>query len=214
MPTQAYRTKDGKRVPGTTTIISRRKEADGLMYWAWSCGRDGIDYREARDKAADAGTIAHAMVEADVKGEPFDRAPWPAELLARADSAFEAYQQWRKQSRLQPIASELALVSETHRFGGTIDLVFRDAAGRVMMADVKTSNALYYDHLVQVAAYAILWDEHNPFDPITEFHILRFAKEHADFAHHRFANLDNARRLFLLMREQYDLIGELKKRAA
>lgn len=214
MPTQVYRTQDGKRVPGTTTIIGKRKEADGLLHWAWTCGVDGIDYRVARDAAANAGTIAHAMVECDIKGQPFDRTPWTADLLERADSAFEAYQQWRKQSRLEPIASELALVSEVHRFGGTIDLVFRDSGGRVMMADLKTSNALYYDHLVQVAAYSLLWDEHNPFDPITEFHILRFAKEHADFAHHRFSQLDNAKRMFLLMREQYDLIGELKKRAA
>jgi len=201
-------------VPGTTTIISRRKEADGLMYWAWDCGRQGIDYREARDKAADAGTIAHAMVECDIKGEQFNREPWANDLLERADSAFAAYQEWRKQSRLEPIASELALVSEAYRFGGTIDLVFRDATGRTMMADIKTSNALYYDHLVQVAAYAILWDEHHPDDPITEFHILRFAKEHADFAHHRFSQLASARRLFINMREQYDLISELKKRAA
>ncbi len=214
MPTQPYHTKDGKRVPGTTTVISRRKEADGLIYWAWDCGRNGIDYREARDKAADAGTIAHAMVECDIKGTFFNRAPWSADLLEKADSAFDAYQQWRQQSRLVPVASELALVSEEYRFGGTIDLVFRDESGKAMMADIKTSNALYYDHLVQVAAYSLLWDEHHPDDPITEFHILRFAKEHADFAHHRFSSLDKAKRMFVLMREQYDLIGDLKKRAA
>ncbi|MGE0289097.1 MAG: PD-(D/E)XK nuclease family protein [Bradyrhizobium sp.] len=213
MPTQDYKTKDGKRVPGVTTVIGRRREAEGLIYWAWDCGRQGIDYREARDAAASAGTIAHAMVEAHVRGEPFDRSKHPADLLAGADSAFRAYLDWREQSRLEPVAVELSLVSEAHRFGGTMDMVLRK--GDVLyVGDVKTSNSLYYDHLVQVAAYALLWEEYHPDQPIRGYHILRFAKSHADFAHHYFAELDTARRMFLNMRQQYDMISELKKRAA
>ena len=62
MPTQIYKTKDGKRVPSVTTITGRFKESGGLIWWAWDLGIQGIDYRKVRDSAADAGTLAHAMI--------------------------------------------------------------------------------------------------------------------------------------------------------
>lgn len=68
MPTQVYRLKDGTRVPSVTTIISRFKESGGLVHWAWQLGIDGKDYRKVRDEAADAGTLAHALLECDHKG--------------------------------------------------------------------------------------------------------------------------------------------------
>jgi len=68
-PKAGYFLKDGNRVPGTTTITGRFKESGGLVYWAWDLGKKGIDYREARDTAASAGTLVHAMVEAHAAGE-------------------------------------------------------------------------------------------------------------------------------------------------
>lgn len=212
MPTQPYKNKAGQRVPGVTTIIGRRKEADGLIYWAWNLGIQGLDYRKVRDDAAGSGTIAHAMVEADIRGWTFDRSPHDPELLKKADKAFAAYVKWRDQTRLKPIATELSLVSEKYQFGGTMDLVL--VHGTRAMADIKTSSSVYYDHLIQVAAYAILWEEHNPDQPIEGYDILRFAKEHADFHHHHFDELEAAKRAFLIMRELYDLADGLKKRAA
>ena len=54
MATRVYKTQDGVRVPSVTTVISRFKEAGALMYWAWNEGKEGRDYRETRDAAADA----------------------------------------------------------------------------------------------------------------------------------------------------------------
>ena len=68
MPTQPYFNKAGQRLPSVTTIISRFKESGGLIHWAWNLGREGQDYRQVRDEAADAGTLAHAMIEEDNLG--------------------------------------------------------------------------------------------------------------------------------------------------
>jgi len=62
VPTQIYRTKDGVRVPSVTTIIGRFKESGGLIHWAWALGMEGKDYRQVRDSAADAGSLAHSMI--------------------------------------------------------------------------------------------------------------------------------------------------------
>lgn len=50
-PKQGYFTKDGVRVPGTTTIISRFKESGALIYWAYNRGKEGLELYESRDKA-------------------------------------------------------------------------------------------------------------------------------------------------------------------
>lgn len=54
------------------------------------------------------------------------------------------------------IAVEKYLVAEAdgNVFGGQADLVYRDADGNVVMADLKTSSSLRHKHRLQVAAYA------------------------------------------------------------
>jgi hypothetical protein len=83
------------------------------------------------------------------------------------------------------------------------------------LLDWKTSNAIYRDYLVQVAAYKWLWEEVHPDQPLTGgFHICRFAKEHGDFSHHYYPNLDEAWEQFLLFRRAYEIDKQLKKRSA
>lgn len=58
---------DGKRVPGVTTIIGKYGEKGGLIHWAHEQGSLGKTLEEARDRAADAGTAAHEMVDRWIK---------------------------------------------------------------------------------------------------------------------------------------------------
>ena len=62
-------------------------------------------------------------------------------------------------------------------------------ANGLVLLDYKTSNGVYSDMLIQLAAYKNLWEENRPDLPITGgCHLLRFAKERGDFAHHYFKN--------------------------
>ena len=211
MPAKPYILEVGTKVPGVTTVIGRWKESGGLIHWAWALGMEGKDYRQVRDSAADAGTCAHAMVECDIRNKPFDEKPWPKETLEKAWRAFGAYQEWKDQTRLVPIASELSLISEQHRFGGTLDAMLIN--GKTALGDWKTSNAVYQDYLIQLAAYGYLWNEHNPDNQITGgYHLLRFSKNEGDFVHYYFAELDVAWCAFLHMRALYDLDKQLKER--
>ena len=216
-PKAGYFLKDGSKVPGTTTIIGRFKDLGGLMFWAFEQGKSGkARLYDAAEKAADIGTVAHAMVEAYIKGVDFDRAPFPlpSEDWPKAESAFNAFVRWASQTTLRVVDQEIQLVSEKHRFGGTPDAI-GIVGNELCLLDWKTSNAVYQDYLIQLAAYKALWEENHPERPLVGgCHLLRFAKEHADFAHHYFANLDEAWRAFVLMRELYDIDKILKKRAA
>lgn len=214
MPTQrkGYFLADGTRVPSVTTILSRFKDAGGLIHWAWDLGKQGKDYREERDKAADAGTIAHAAVEAWIHGQPF-AFEGTEEVAQKAQRAFGAFLEWADQTQLKATHTEIPLVSEKHRFGGTFDALL--VRGKRAMGDWKSSNSVYPEYLVQVAAYGKLWEEAHPDEPIDGgFHLLRFDKTYGDFHHHWWGELDRAWEAFLHLRELYEIDKELKKRAA
>src|SRR3990172_5098664 len=95
-----YHTKDDSRVPGVTTVLGRFKEAGGLIHWAWQLGKEGKDYREVRDKAADAGTLAHSAVEAWIHKQDFTFAGEP-EVVAKAQKSFGAFLEWADQTQLK-----------------------------------------------------------------------------------------------------------------
>jgi len=223
-PIQGYRNAAGDKIPGTTTIIGRFKDSAGLIQWAYKQGREhGVLEAQGRPcprhlydvvgEAALAGTIAHDLIEAHILGKQaptFDAAP---EIMGRAQNAFAQYLEWREQSRIEVLETEACYVSELHQFGGTVDAIGRDARGRIVLLDWKTSNSVYSDYLLQLAAYALLLEECSQYRP-TGFHLLRVAKESADFAHHYFGELDDAKEAFILMRSLYDLDKPLKKRAA
>lgn len=207
-----YRNAEGRRLPSVTTVISKFKDSGGLIHWAWQLGCDGIDYRKVRDDAASAGTLAHAMVEADIRGhaQP-EKDGTDDETWHRAVSAFAAYREWRNQTQLVPEHTEVSMVSEKHQFGGTLDTIL--VRGKRSLGDWKTSNSIYPEYLVQLAAYKSLWEENHPDQTIDGgFHLLRFSKSEGDFAHHYWPNLDDAWDAFIHMRALYNLMDKLKQR--
>jgi len=233
-PKQGYRTKSGERIPSVTTILSRFKESGGLVQWAYKQGREHENLAmrdlpgpahlyDVVGKAAEAGTIAHDMIEQNLLAgrlylpdEPLPDTAANADefVIAKARNSFAQFLKWNAQTKLKVIMTEKSLVSEAHRYGGTWDGIGRDVDGRLVLIDWKTSNAVYGDYLYQLAAYAILIEEVMPeLGPVTGFHLLRVAKEHADFAHHYYGELDRERRGFLLMRELYEIDAVTKKRA-
>jgi len=207
-----YRNKKGERLPSVTTILSRFKESGGLVHWAWQLGMEGKDYRKVRDEAASAGSLAHEMVEADIKLKPMPvRNEQNDAIWDKANAAYSAYVEWRKQTQLVAEYSEVSLVCECHQVGGTLDTIL--VRGKRSMGDWKTSNAIYPEYLIQLAAYKHLWEVNNPDKPIDGgFHLLRFAKDSADFTHHYWGKLDEAWEAFVRMRELYDIMNRLKER--
>lgn len=219
-PKGGYKTKDGEKCPGVTTILGRFKESGGLIFWAWQQGKDGFDFRETRDSAAEAGTIAHSLVEYHITGKSDQEIAQliagekvDAEVLARAYQAYENYLNWERMTKLKVIKTEMSLVSEAHKFGGTFDgIAVVDVDGVRALADWKTG-AIYTEALIQCAAYKNLWEEHHPDQPIEGgIHIVSFSREAGDFTHKYFSELDEAWTQFLLLRQAFDIDKRLKKR--
>ncbi len=216
-PKSGYVNKAGKKVPGVTTILGRWKESGGLIQWAWQCGRDGIDLNQARDRAADAGTCTHEMIDAHLHGRTFDRSTWQASILTKADHCFLGFLEWAEQTKLQMKAAEISLVSEKHLFGGTFDACMMQG-NSLRLLDYKSSSGIYTDMLLQVAGgYALLWQEHFPTEPIGGVDILRISKPDApddpvSFEHRHWSAevIPIAQQQFILLRQAYDLDKRVK----
>lgn len=227
-PKAGYRVADGTRVPSVTTILSRFKDSGALMKWAYTTGREhGRLEAEGKDapaslydvsvKAADIGTAAHSMVELRIKGgDPYSAVDYLSlsnEDKEKADNAFGMYERWASQTKLVVVAQEVGLVSENHRFGGTLDAI-GEIDGELCLVDWKTSNGVYSDYLLQLAAYRTLWEESNTTKILSGgFHLCRFSKEHGDFAHHYYRELDDAWQMFSALLTAYRFDYVLRKRA-
>jgi len=206
-----YQNRKGKVIPGVTTIISANLgwSSRALMHWAWEEGLNRRDYRESKKEAADIGTICHKYVEADIRGKEFRREEFPKKLLTLATPTFEAYHEWKQSVEFQPLESELSLVSEVLQVGGTLDIAA--ILNRKAIVDIKSSNNVYPDHIIQVAAYGLLWNENFPDDPIEDFYILQLGKD-GGFSYHYIARSKIAAgaEVFRLLRRLHCLRKDLK----
>lgn len=210
-PFRGYYLADGTRGPASTTITGRFSDKDNLVRAANNLGLEGKSIQDewyGKGSGADIGTVVHGMVEAYLHGEDVGK-PETLEAL----TGFESFLDWWESAGFTIEVTELPIVSETHRFGGTLDALMRDSKGRPCIGDWKTSNGIWPNHLWQLASYGILAEEYLG-EPLTGgYHLVRFSKEHGDFEHRHFPELNDARRLFLMFREAYDLDKLVAKRA-
>ena len=147
----------------------------------------------------------------NIRGEPVLPPDVTTQVGLQAWQGYENYLRWADTTKMEIVQQEIPLVSEKYLFGGTPDAIM--VRGELALGDWKTSNGIYPDYLIQLAAYKVLWEENFPDRPITGgFHLCRFAKEHADFAHHFWSELDDAWEQFKLFRMAYDIDKKLKKR--
>ena len=195
-PKNGYRL-DGDPVPGVTTVLGRFKDSGGLIRWAYKQGKKGVELYESRDKAADIGSVVHDACEAHVHGkDPYDlvnRSALEGLDMAAAHVALTSYMSWAKMSKVEYVATEVALVSPTMRVGGTLDCIAR-INDQLVVLDWKTSKGVYPDYYIQCCAYALLWEEMRG-DRIEAAHLCRFSKS-GSFAHYMWPDLEPGRDQF------------------
>lgn len=208
---QRYRTKDNMIVPGTTTITGLLNKP-ALVPWANKLGLQGIDSSKYRDKTAVIGTLAHELVEQDLGGPKVDFAQYSGDTTDKAQNAVISFYEWEKTVQLGTVHMiEAQLVSEEHRYGGTID-VYADIEDKTWLIDLKTGKALYWESAVQVAAYRHLLLEHGY--RVDGVRILRVGRDETEGFEDRVLGdqlLTNCFTAFIHLRNVYDLQKKIKK---
>lgn len=173
---------DGSPIVSVTEVLQHLGwKTPGLMRWAANLSAQacadamagGASYVDAvevakrapfakRDAAAEAGTMAHAMCEALVCGrDPEDAIDVlaPIEVQDAARRAFERFGTWWRDCGLALHLSEEQLVNRAAGYGGTLDLLLRDASGALVLADIKTGSSIHLDVVAQLGGYARLLRE-------------------------------------------------------
>ena len=169
MPTIAYKI-DGKRVAGVTTKIGRYKSADSLLYWAWQCGINGLDYREEKNKAGAIGTDLHNLAEEYIKGNEPKVSQDPI-----VHSCFQQFLKWWNNFDCEVVWTEKTYTNKKLLVGGCPDLLVKKD-NKYILIDFKTSKKIYGDHLIQLGAYTDLIKLEDNVD-VDEGIIVRFPKD-------------------------------------
>lgn len=152
--------KDGTRVPGATTIAGLL-DKPFLVKWANKLGKQNIDVTEYVNQQAKQGTLIHAVIESHNTQQPADLSNYSDSEIDIATKVFyEHYMKWENLHQVEPIFSEMSLVSETYKFGGIIDF-YAKVDGVYTVVDFKTSKSINNEHILQVSSYIQLLRENG-----------------------------------------------------
>jgi hypothetical protein len=146
-----------------------------------------------KDEAADLGTQAHAFIDKIIRKEPFDLAKVTDERVANAVMAFV---DWWHKCEIQFVMGDTKVASLLHGYGGSLDALGVTADGRIVLLDWKTSNAIYDEYALQVAAYAKAYEEMYG-ATVSEAWIVRFGKKDAKFEVKKLKDIEHSFLAFL-----------------
>ena len=203
-----YKTADGKRVPGVTTILGVLAKP-ALIAWANRLGLEGIDSTRYTDKCANIGTLAHYLVMCHLKKVEPD-----AEYLREfsqldmdiAENSILSFLEWEKHHTIELIDCELPLVHEELLYGGTSD-IYAKVDGVKSLVDLKTGSGIYDEHYYQIASYRLLRLSHGyPVDKCIILNIPR--QETEEFQYKEYTNFELGEKIFLHCHGIYNLQKE------
>jgi hypothetical protein len=139
-----------------------------------------------RNVAGTFGSMAHDLINAILRGqEPV--------IPVRYSKTIESFYEWKEEHDLSLAKTEIMVYSLTHGYAGTFDcLGWND--NEVVVIDWKTGG-IYPDSALQVAAYAIAWEEMTG-ERVTSGWVVRFGKDHSDFETRR-VDLNNSKGAWL-----------------
>ena len=205
-----YMLKDKTRVPGVTTICNLINKPF-LIGWANRLGLEGIDSTKYVDELADIGTFAHEVISLELKGEDTSSNCYDDYTQNQAECAgpcIAKFYEWKKNNKITPILIETGLISEKHKYGGTLDL-YCELNGKKTLLDWKTGSGFYEGHKVQLAANKNLLEE-NGYE-VEECRLLGIGRNEKEETHESLVNsMDLRFKKFLNLLEVYYINRELK----
>lgn len=153
-----YQDTDGSYLPSVTTVLEAYPKGAYFEQWLKDVGNEADSIVE---RAAEQGTNVHNAAEQLLKGETVDFVNYTKDEWKMILRFHEFYEQ--NTPTIEAI--EHNLVSKFVGCGGTIDMVCM-LNGERWLLDTKTSGGIYDNHYVQLATYAVMWNEAYPTERI------------------------------------------------
>ena len=140
MPTSDYRNGNGDRLPSVTQILGLTWPNPGLIEWANREGLAGRSHTIVRDRMGKIGTLAHALVFAEIGGpelSPPDEREYPADIQQAAKIPLYHARNWFEGREWDAILVERPLIHARYGYGGTPDW-YGMLDGKLTVLDLKT----------------------------------------------------------------------------
>jgi hypothetical protein len=165
-------TVDGQRIPSVTQILRATGVSVDFEELAGISTRLGTQIEEKRALGTALHADAHALDDRDLDWATVD---------PRVRPYLEAWQTFRVNSGLVPLARERQLFHPTLRYAGTFDGLFlapRGVTGMRVIADLKTGDPDDAGARYQLAAYQLAYQHEHPDQPIYERWSVQLTPEH------------------------------------
>lgn len=209
----------GQFVPGVTSVLQCINKP-ALIPWAIGATRDywirelesgRTDWAKIHKEswnaskkiskdAANVGKNVHEYAE-----KWFKKQTLPELMSDQAKRGVEAFHKWIDAHKIEVLASERRVFSKEFYYAGTCDFV-ANIDGVMCVGDIKTSNGIYPEMLMQTAAYQQAIEEEKGIK-FPQRVIIRFDKKTGEFESKSFLNFD---RDFFGFRAALDLSKTLK----
>lgn len=136
--------------------------------------------QQEADAAADVGTRAHKLIQGYLAHpEHQNDRIFITDIEVDLRRIWLSFKLWEQENDLTIMASEEIVCSKKYGYAGTLDC-FGTAGSKPTVVDWKTSNALYPEYLLQVAAYAMAYSEmYKP--RIQRAWVVRLGKDRPEF---------------------------------
>ncbi len=193
---------DGRQYPRVTSILGIIAKPQ-LLYWY---GKNGTAKCKAIiSESQEIGTRVHKYIENILRSGQLDL---ENETNANVVKALMAFQDWRKSNRLEPEKLEYTVYSRKHGYAGTMDYLGL-CNNKLVIMDWKTSNAIYPESRLQVAAYAKAVNEMDG-RRVKKGVICRFDKKNGSFEVAEYDNLSELFSIFLHAKSLWEWEREAK----
>lgn len=196
-----------KKVKSVTTLIGANLGWNfyPLLNWNLKLMKQGVDPKEELKRAGRIGTLAHIMIEEFIKGGSVILDGYSAKEISHAKQAYYNFLNFKEDYNPEILETELKMVSEKYKFGGTCDAV-ATVNNKLMMLDWKSSNHVHEEHKIQIAAYAKMYEEETG-KRIQGAMIVRVDKEKKEYEVHtlKIKDLNYYWRIFKLILKLQEL---------
>jgi len=155
--------------PSVTTIFDVYPKGGGFTEWLKQVG---FNATEIVKRAGEQGNNVHNAIEQFLAGlelkwigetgENYTLIEW--RMILKFHEFFTEFKPKVEEFELSDVSLEFG-------FGGTLDMVCMLNGDRWLI-DYKSSNAIHKSHELQLAAYAMMWNQKNPDKPIDRTGIL------------------------------------------
>jgi|TARA_S200002703_G_scaffold157754_1_gene166481 CRISPR/Cas system-associated exonuclease Cas4 (RecB family) len=107
-----------------------------------------------KEDAGLVGSVVHGLIEDFLKGKSI-----PAQKDKSVVNCWNIFFEWWNKQDYTVIDLEKKIYCKKYNYAGTLDLVVKDKKKNLVLIDIKTSNHISFDYLLQLNAYRYAYEE-------------------------------------------------------